>query len=128
MSKAISILTTVFAFSFVGAASANACTVWPVNPTEQKNDLIANALTKMDVSIENVNKVLVNDYSGDYMWTPMCPEGLKSEATFSIEFRNVKNRLSKGCTATVKVMKNWIYDEGSPTYAYDFLQAATCQE
>ncbi len=127
--KKLSILLGAFlTLALININHANACTVTPVDPVQQKNDLVANVLTKMNVSIEDVSSVKVADYAGDYVWTPMCPKGLNSEAKFTISFRNINDPLTMGCTAEVKVTKNWIYEDGQPKYSYNFIQPATCLE
>lgn len=126
MKKSLSLFVMLLTMSIISAHQVNACTVAPLNPVEQKNDLIAKALTKMNISIENVTSVEVEDYAGDYLWTPMCPKGLNSKATFTISFNNDPS--TKGCTAVVKVAKNLIYKKGEAKYSYDFVQTATCLE
>lgn len=126
MKTPLYVLGMVLTVSLIYTNQSKACTVLPVNPTQQKNDLAANALTEMNVSIENVKYVSVKDYAGDYIWTPMCPKGLQSKATFTITFDDIEDPLTKGCTAIVKVEKSWIYEEGEPRYSFDFIQPAVC--
>ena len=111
----------------VNASSSQACSVTPVNPTVQKNDLAAHALTQIGVSIENVSNVDVADYVGSYIWTPMCPKGLQSKGVFTVAFDNVNDPLTRGCTAVVAVEKIHLYENG-PEYKFDLIQTPTCLE
>ncbi len=128
MKRSVCFLGLCLIISLSSLVNANACRVTPVNSTQQKNDLAASVLTKMDVSVENVLFVKVEGYTGDYVWTPMCPKGLNSQATFTISFNDVNDPLAKGCTAIVKVYKKWIYEEGDAKYTYEFIQPASCLE
>ena len=71
------------------SAEAYACTVAPINEVRQKNELAAHALTKAGVSLEDVTSITnlkFSEYSADYIWTPMCPRGIKAEAVIDLEF------------------------------------------
>ncbi len=128
MKTTLLIFASLITSSLFSPHYANACTVTPVNATQQKNDLVASALTKLDISIENVGSVNVKDYMGGYIMSPMCPIGISTEATFTISFTNILDPLTKGCLAIVKVSKRWVYESGNPNYSYDLIQPPTCLE
>lgn len=123
----IAVISLVFAL--MGARSADACSVLPIDPTQEKNELVAQALNSIPVSIENVTNVSVASYAGDYVWTPMCPSAQWSKAQFEISFNNVDDPLSKGCFAVIEVSKNWVYEESRfPQYTVNQIQTPTCLE
>ena len=116
-------------FAMVATPNADACTVMPVDPTLEKNELVAQALNSIAVSIENVTNVSVASYAGDYVWTPMCPSAQWSKAQFEISFNNPDDPLSKGCFAVVEVSKNWVYEEMTrPEYSVTHVQSPLCLE
>ncbi|MBY0469603.1 hypothetical protein K2X30_00430 [bacterium] len=129
MKKLIYSILTVAVFTTLGLNQAQACTVGPIDPVEEKNDLATHALTELKVSIEDLTSVALwkDHYRANYIHTRMCPAGFKSEATFIISFSS-GDPLSKGCTAIVKVSKEWIYKNGQPKYAYDSIQKTACLE
>jgi hypothetical protein len=125
MKKLFISLVALIAAAGAQPRNADACTVMPVNATFQKNELVAQALNTLEVSIEQVVSIDVADYLGDYIWTPMCPKGVTSQATFTIHFDDA---LARGCTAVVKVSKHFLYENGAPDYDVEVMQPAVCLE
>ncbi len=125
MKKAFYALTVLTVVALFSANKASACTVLPLNSVVQKNDLAAQALNEIKVSIEDVTSVKVEEYSGDYIWTPMCPKGLNAEATFTISF-NDEQQLTGGCVAVIKVSKHYLYANNKPEYTTEVIQPAIC--
>jgi len=126
MNTKILALMGLLAVSGLEISSASACSVLPVNATAQKNDLVAQALSDLGISIEDINDVDVADYSGAYIWTPMCPKGLTSRATFSIAFSDPSQGGEGVCTAVVGVSKTFLYEDGVPEYEIELVQAPAC--
>lgn len=122
--------------SAVFSAQSQACTVEPVNIEKQVVDMQRLALAALNVSDAQLNEVDVNDASGEYIWTPMCPKGLLAEATYTITFSRDDEPLATQCTAIVKVNKSeplpsgW-REEGEKvkhSYTAEIIQPAICLE
>jgi len=127
MKKISFILMGIVLFTVSGLNIASACSVLPVNPIAQKNELVAKGLTKLNISIENTESIIISDYKGEYIWTPMCPKGVKASATVAVTFQNVEDPLTKGCMAIIKVAKD-IDASDNQVYSFDVVQPATCLE
>ena len=122
------LICTLLILSFLGVRSTDACSVAPLDPIAEKNDLTVQVLNRIGVSIDNATGVQIDDYAGEYIWTPMCPKGYKSEAKLTVSFIDVNDPLTKGCTTIVKVYKSYIYEDGMFSYTFNDIQAATCLE
>jgi hypothetical protein len=123
----IRVLTVV---SAVSSGAALACSYY-IDPVAVKNDLAAATLTKLKVNIEDVTKVKFTDFGFfESKPTPMCPEEMTYFGTIRVNFTNVQDPLTKGCTAEVKVTKvaTWSPQGVPDKTTFEVLQSPTCLE
>lgn len=99
-------LCLVASASALTAQSANSCTMGPIDTQVQAADMLPLALAALKVESKNVTNVNSEELKGEYIWTnPMCPEGIKASAKFSISFENPADPLAKGCLGIAHVSK-----------------------
>jgi hypothetical protein len=128
------IFTLIAVVSFAGMSlDAYACSMAPVNVDKQVEDMQRFALTALNVQAKDVDSVEVSKAEGNYIWTdPMCPEGVSASAEFVVNYQDVTDPLTKGCTGVVKVSK--IVPTGiskiivKNAYSVEIIQTGICKE
>ncbi len=113
--------------------AAIACSMHPVDAAKEAKEMQRFTPVALNVEAGLITSINISQASGDYIWSdPMCPEGIKAKATYTVKYTNPADPLTKGCTGVVEVSKT------EPTglseiavkrvYTTEVLQTGTCQE
>ena len=119
------VIVLLFVALTLGGAEAIACVEEPINHLAERNDLVLNVLTQLEVEVtELLDRVQLNDYKANFTFQGrMCSEGLEAQATVSVVYRS---EFMERCSARVFVKKSYKYIDFTPTYEFKMIQAPLC--
>lgn len=120
-----SILSAVIFMTGVAMNDAKACTVMPVDSVIQGAELVAKTREDLKIDVTSVTGFSVAGLHADYIWTPMCPEGLSASATVTIQYQKYAGAAVLNCSAVAEVKKTLMYGS-EPRYEVVTIQPASC--
>lgn len=129
-----SILTLAITSHFF-AISAQACSIAPLNPAIEAQDLQRFIPPALNIDKEAILSIYERDVSADYIWSDslLCPIGKTAKATFIVRVSNPSDRLTSGCTGTVTISKTepWGARSEPPVktvYSTEIVRSTICLE